>query len=130
MLVLTASAAERACFTLDSRLVHGGNTVWRMIKDGNNKGTGAEMSLPGYSCEGWAEAVVPGTVLTNLVQQGVYPEPYYGQNNKLKNNLIPDLFNAGREFYTYWFRTEFTLPESFKGRRMSGRRNGGYVPQS
>ena len=26
--------------------------------------------------------------------------------------------NAGREFYTYWFRTEFEVPASFKGRRI------------
>lgn len=29
----------------------------------------------------WYDATVPGTVLTTLVQQGVYPDPYYGLNN-------------------------------------------------
>ncbi len=118
MFVLSASAAERESIALDSRLLHGGNAVWQMIKAGEARGTGAEISSPGYPCEGWKEAVVPGTVLSNLVKQGVYPEPYYGQNNKLKNNLIPDLFQAGRDFYTYWFRTEVSIPETFKGRRI------------
>ena len=27
---------------------------------------------------GWYNATVPGTVLTTLVDQGVYPDPYYG----------------------------------------------------
>ena len=58
------------------------------------------------------------TVLTNLVEQKVYPEPYFGQNNKLANNLIPDIAKVGREFYTYWFRTEFVVPAEFKGKRI------------
>ena len=57
----------------------------------------------------WLPAIVPGTVLNSLVFNGVYPEPYYGLNNKLSSNLIPDLHRAGRDFYTYWFRTEFDL---------------------
>ena len=34
----------------------------------------------------WYNAVVPGTVLTTLVQQGVYPDPKFGLNNL----AIPD----------------------------------------
>ena len=44
----------------------------------------------------------------------MYPEPYYGMNNKLDRNIIPDLAKTGREFYTYWFRTEFDVPENYK----------------
>ena len=58
------------------------------------------------------------TVLNSLVFNKVYPEPYYGVNNKLDSNLIPDLSKAGRDFYTYWFRTEFTLPESYADKRV------------
>lgn len=35
-------------------------------------------------------------------------------NNKLDRNIIPDLAKTGREFYTYWFRTEFDVPENYK----------------
>ena len=59
-------------------------------------------------------AIVPGTVLNSLVHNKVYPEPYYGMNNKLDRNIIPDLAKTGREFYTYWFRTEFDVPENYK----------------
>jgi hypothetical protein len=63
-------------------------------------------------------AIVPGTVLNSLVYNGVYPEPYYGLNNKLESNLIPDLHHAGRDFYTYWFRTEFETPaENHKNKK-------------
>ena len=109
---LSISAAERASVKLDSKLGHGGQQTWMMIKASDAKGTGAEISSRGFNTSDWAEAIVPGTVLTNLVEQKVNPDPYFGQNNKLKNNLIPDLAKAGREFYTYWFRTEFEVPTS------------------
>jgi mannosylglycoprotein endo-beta-mannosidase len=52
------------------------------------------------------------------VYNKIYPEPYYGLNNKLESNLIPDIYHAGRDFYTYWFRTEFETPTAdFKGKR-------------
>lgn len=62
-------------------------------------------------CEGdkvmtdeWFNAVVPGTVLTTLVQQGVYPDPYYGLNNL----AIPeDLCRKD-----WWYRCDFSLTES------------------
>ena len=116
---LSASAGTgREYITLDSRLGHGGNMTWHMLRAGDTKATGREISSPGFSTRDWAEAIVPATVLTNLVEQKVYPEPYYGQTNKLANNVIPDLHKAGHEFYTYWFRTEFTVPASFKGKRI------------
>ena len=115
---LSISAAERASVKLDSKLGHGGQQTWMMIKASDAKGTGAEISSKGFNTSNWTEAIVPGTVLTNLVEQKVYPDPYYGQNNKLKNGLIPDLAKVGREFYTYWFRTEFEVPAKFKGRRI------------
>ena len=44
---------------------------WRLAREGSSE---------------WYDATVPGTVLTTLVQQGVYPDPYYG----LDNMAIPD----------------------------------------
>ncbi len=116
MTVVFAEAANRTYITLDSRMQHSGSQTWLMKKNGEVNATGAEISTLDFKTNGWAEAIVPGTVLTNLVEQKVYPEPYFGQNNKLKNGLIPDLAKEGREFYTYWFRTEFTVPENFKGK--------------
>ncbi len=117
--LLPASASDRHNYiSLDSRLQHGGNTTWYMMRDGETKATGREISMPGFNTRGWKEAIVPATVLTNLVEQKVYPEPYYGQTNKLSNDLIPDIAKVGREFYTYWFRTEFVVPVEYKGKRI------------
>ncbi len=102
--------------TLDSKETHGGSSVWQMKKAGDVNVPAETLSAPGYSESGWMPAIVPGTVLNSLVYNKVYPEPYYGLNNKLTTNLIPDLSVAGRDFYTYWFRTEFDVPASYKGK--------------
>ena len=117
--LLPASASSRHNYiNLDSRLKHGGSNTWYMIRADEAKAGGREISRLGFNPQGWAEAIVPATVLTNLVEQKVYPEPYYGQTNKLANNIIPDIAKVGREFYTYWFRTEFIVPADFKGKRI------------
>ena len=67
----------------------------------------ASSPRPGSTPPSWLDATVPGTVLTTLVDQGVYPEPTYGLNNM----AIPESLN--RE--DYWYRTEFT-PSARPGR--------------
>ena len=117
--MLSAWADEgRQYITLDSRLGHEGSLTWHMIRASEAKQNASEIASVGFNQSGWKEAIVPATVLTNLVGQKVYPEPYFGQTNKLANNLIPDLAKAGREFYTYWFRTEFNVPADYKGKRI------------
>ena len=76
------------------------------------------VSSVGFSSNDWMEAIVPGTVLTSLVDNGIFPEPYYGTNNKMSEKKIPDITETGPEFYTYWFRTEFTTPEVGEGGRI------------
>ncbi len=103
---------------LDSEATHHGNYKWKMAKAGDMTDSGEKISLSGYPIENWLPAIVPGTVLNSLVYNRKYPEPYYGVNNKLEYNLIPDISTTGRDFYTYWFRTEFILPKSFKGKNI------------
>ncbi len=43
---------------------------------------------------GWYAATVPGTVLTTLVNDHVYPEPLYGENDRpeiIPESLVPHL---------------------------------------
>lgn len=54
----------------------------------------------------WYKATVPGTVLTTLVDNGVYPDPYWGINNV----LIPDSICR----MNWWYRTEFVLPDNVR----------------
>jgi hypothetical protein len=131
VLAAVAASARPAAFqeregrlVLDSAESHGGAYRWSMKKAGDVKESGETLSQPEYAPEGWLPAIVPGTVLNSLVHNKVYPEPYYGLNNKKTQKLIPDLNEAGRDFYTYWFRTEFTLPDEYKGKTVWMRTDG------
>lgn len=55
-----------------------------------------------YNTSKWLDATIPGTVLTTLVEQGVYPDPYYGLNNL----LIPDSLCR----MDWWYRIRFDAP--------------------
>lgn len=59
------------------------------------------------STDGWYNATVPGTVLTTLVEQGVYPDPYYGLNNL----YIPE--SLCRQ--NWWYRVSFDTPTLASG---------------
>ncbi len=55
---------------------------------------------------------MPGTVLTSLVNAGVYPEPLYGENNR--PDKIPDSLARA----PYWYRTVFEVPEDYAGKHV------------
>ncbi len=99
---------------LDSKEGHAGGFSWTMKKASDVLVSSAEVSKVAFPVDGWLPAIVPGTVLNSLVFNKVYPEPYYGVNNKLTSKLIPDIAQVGRDFYTYWFRTEFDVPVTYK----------------
>ena len=95
-----------------------GEYSWKMMKVSDVKASAEEVSSLGYNTSDWLSAIVPGTVLNSLVYNKKYPEPSYGLNNKIESNKIPDISKVGREFYTYWFRTEFEVPASFSGKNI------------
>jgi Glycosyl hydrolase 2 galactose-binding domain-like/Exo-beta-D-glucosaminidase Ig-fold domain/Glycosyl hydrolases family 2/Concanavalin A-like lectin/glucanases superfamily/Glycosyl hydrolases family 2, TIM barrel domain len=71
---------------------------------------GTELSQPGRASGKWMQATVPGTVLTTMIDQGVYPDPDYGLNNL----AIPESLNK----QDYWYRSEFKTPEGVAGRKL------------
>jgi hypothetical protein len=81
--------------------------AWRLIEAGKVVADGAQLSQPGFSDEQWYPATVPGTVLTTLIDRGVYPDPDYGLNNL----AIPE--SLARQ--DYWYRTSFTVPDAIAG---------------
>ena len=69
------------------------------------------ISSAGFDAAGWYQTTTPGTVLTTLVDRGVYPDPDYGLNNM----AIPESLNK----QDYWYRTMFQAPAAFKqGQRL------------
>ena len=79
------------------------NSGWRLAKAGNVHADGATISMPGFNTNSWANATVPGTVLTSQINNKQVPDPFYGMNNE----RIPDIYKVGRDYYTYWFVKDF-----------------------
>ena len=75
---------------------------------------GNRLTLQPFQYEGWMKAKVPGTVLTTLLENGIYPAPEVGLNNE----LIPDIYRVGRDFYTYWFVCPLSPVEVQKGQHV------------
>ncbi len=75
---------------------------------------GSAITGPDYKPEGWLDAVVPGTILTTLLHNKQIPDPFFGMNN----NLIPDVYDTGRDYYTYWFFNEFETPDIKDGQEV------------
>jgi hypothetical protein len=112
-----SAPASGESFFLQSSAGHKGAYRWEMKKAGDINSSGEEISSIGYHPIGWQPAIVPGTVLSSLVANKVYTEPYYGDDNRRLKKLVPDIEAAGREFYHYWYRTSFTVPQRFTGKR-------------
>jgi mannosylglycoprotein endo-beta-mannosidase len=77
---------------------------------------GEKITSPGYNTADWLDGVVPGTVLATLVKNGIYLDPYFGKKNE--SSIIPDIYEAGRDFYTYWFYNSFKLPDITPGKKI------------
>ncbi len=80
------------------------NSGWEMADSKTVTASPVSIFNPNLNTSKWYNATIPGTVLTTLVDEGVYPDPYYGLNNL----LIPD--SLCRE--DWWYRLEFTLPDN------------------
>ncbi len=104
---------------------------WHMLSSVLVLEDAQKLTSPGFNPQGWYSLKLPSTVLTALVENGVYPDPYVGMNNMLipdasegfsqkygldKYSHLPENRNPWKD--AYWFRTEFKLPEDTKGRHV------------
>jgi mannosylglycoprotein endo-beta-mannosidase len=82
-----------------------------LMQDAGKVGADAKViSTTQFNPQGWYTATVPGTVLTTLVNNGVYPEPLYGENMR----AIPESLNKT----SYWYRSTVNVPAAYKGRHI------------
>ena len=94
---------------------------------------GEALSQPGFATAGWHRATVPTTVVSALVADGTYPDPYYGMNlrklpgvaYKIGTNYSNVEMPADSPFAVpWWYRTEFTLPPEAAGKALWLRLDG------
>jgi len=93
---------------------------WRLRSSAQIAQTGEVISTPGFQPQGWYPVTVPTTVLAALVSNGVYPDPYYGENLKSIPGYREDrwlVMPADSPFrHSWWYRTTFAIPASYRGR--------------
>ncbi len=97
--------------------------MWRMQSSCQDSAKGEQISTVGYDASKWHAAEVPGTVVGALVTDKTLPDPNFGMNLKSFPGFVMD--NKGvfatRDLpsdspyrCSFWFRTEFTAPDSSK----------------
>ncbi len=106
--------SKRAALTVLLMCIHLGlsaqqhelNTGWRCARASAVSAEGNDISKTNFSLKAWMPAVVPGTVLASFLHNKLIPDPFFGMNN----DRIPDIYNVGKDYYTYWFATDFSEP--------------------
>jgi hypothetical protein len=88
---------------LHAQSVYELNEEWKCMQASSVKDDGNKISSSGYNLGKWETATVPGTVLTTMLNNKEVPDPFYGMNNE----KIPDIYNVGAAYYTYWFVKDF-----------------------
>ena len=84
---------------------------WRLAEASTVSASPAAISTAVFDAASWYAATVPGTVLTTLIDRGVYPDPNFGLNNL----AIPE--HLSRQ--SFWYRTTFNPPAALRGRRLT-----------
>ena len=86
---------------------------------------GETLSTPAFHPKDWYEVSVPTTVVAALVKHKVYPDPFFGTNLRTFPGVT---YPIGANFSNipmqpdspfivpWWYRKEFVLPASFKGK--------------
>jgi exo-1,4-beta-D-glucosaminidase len=101
---------------------------WAIQSSDLVKENGAELSKNTFRpTVKWYSAVVPSTVIGTLIENKIYPDPFFGMNLR----LIPGCkYAIGTNFSdvaipedspfrnSWWYRTQFTLPAIYRGREI------------
>lgn len=85
---------------------------WQLQDSSKITQTAGMVATNGFESKGWFTATVPGTVLTSLVNNGIYPDPAYGENNR------PESIPESLARTSYWYRTELAIPANYAGHRI------------
>lgn len=116
-LLVPAALAGQTALTL-----HAG---WRVKSSAEVTAAPATISQPGFRAPTWLPVTVPSTAFNAEVVNHLVPDPDYGMNlrrapgveYKIGRNFTHDEIPADSPYAVpWWFRTEFTLPKSDRGK--------------
>ena len=103
-------------------------TGWTLQSSSHLTATADAISRAGFDTKSWHVITVPNTVVGALVENGHFPDPYFGMNlRKIPGTTYP----IGERFTllpmpedspfksSWWYRTEFDVPAATAGRSLS-----------
>jgi exo-1,4-beta-D-glucosaminidase len=94
---------------------------WQIQSSAKAQQSGAEISSPGFSTQGWYPVSGRATVMAGLAENGKYENVFYGDN--LRAVEEPDA--SGTMFVIpWWYRSEFIAGKGAQGLHTSLRING------
>ena len=110
-------AAGISSFTLMSQSSQNGKILlkdnWTIQSSKEIKDNGKVISTQSYKPEKWYPATVPSTVLGTLVENKVYPDPYFGTNIESIPGYIKDrrgeIPQDSPFKVAWWYRTVFAF---------------------
>jgi exo-1,4-beta-D-glucosaminidase len=100
---------------------------WAIKSSAQVKEKGDVLSGTGLNTKDWYPAMVPSTVVGTLVQDKVYPDPYFGMNlRSLPGCTYPigaifsnlEMPSGSPYRSSWWYRTEFQVPDSYRGQNI------------
>ena len=89
---------------------------WMLTTATQETPDGATLSQASFDTRKWMRATIPGTVLTTMIDRGVYPDSDFGLNNL----AIPETLNKQH----YWYRVEFETPHETLNHHLTLNFNG------
>jgi exo-1,4-beta-D-glucosaminidase len=98
---------------------------WFIQSSSDVQAGGAAISTVGFPTSGWFPATIPATVLSALVEDKVYPDPYFGMNLRSIPGTTYPIFEDFSNIMmppnspfrlAWWYRTEFVLPSEYTGK--------------
>jgi exo-1,4-beta-D-glucosaminidase len=100
---------------------------WTVQSGCKVRATGEAISTPAYRPDGWYQTSVPATVLAVQVAAGTFKDPYFGTNLRdIPGMTYPiggifarlPMSDDSPYHCAWWYRKEFSVPASEKGRTL------------
>jgi exo-1,4-beta-D-glucosaminidase len=98
---------------------------WAIQSSAFVRETGDTVSRPEFKPKEWYPTSVPSTVLNTLVQNKVYPDPYFGMNLRSISGTSYPIGAVFSQIHmppdspfrpSWWYRTEFQAPADYAGK--------------
>jgi exo-1,4-beta-D-glucosaminidase len=100
---------------------------WKIQSSAKINASGEQIASQGFDAGSWYPATIPSTVLAALVENKVYPDPYFDKNLR---SIPGTSYSIGQNFsnvpmpddspfrVSWWYRTEFNLPKNLRGKEI------------